>query len=346
MADPVIPTPFTRTDYPVITSTTKPADAANQLAKYIVGIMQASLEAEGRLAESLPPAATTGNNEAQTFADKFIKAPNAIADVQINLPPAPTPDNLYIDFQGALNEVTAVVDGLQHSWLLQYFPASIPGGLDPLLTMIASGTIVTDSMQEIFWSRAKGQTQRDAARYEDEAVTAWAARGFALPGGVINKQIARKNQDLFNANADLAGQQAIKGLEIQIDAVKFAADVGTRLRLGLISGITGLVEAYTRLPTAAAEYASALANAKREAYAAIQEYYKTLLAVSEIKVNVSEKNIENQLRYAEIQASFIAGHTNSYIQAAVSATDVYARTAAAALAGVNNVTAIGIQSAV
>ena len=204
-------------DYPVITSTTKPADAANQLARYIVSIVQASLEGVGLLADNLPPAASDGNNEAQVFADKFIKPPANIKDISISIPPAPSTDNLFVDFQSALNQVTAVVDGLQHSWLLQYFPASIPGGIDPLLNMIASGTIVTDSMQEIFWSRAKGQTQRDAARYEDEAVTAWAARGFALPGGVINKQIARKNQDLFNANADLAGQQAIKGLEIQID---------------------------------------------------------------------------------------------------------------------------------
>ena len=333
-------------DYPVILSTTKPADAANQLSRYIVSIVQASLEGEARLADTLPPAASDGNNEAQSFANQFIKAPNDIKEIDIPLPTAPSTDNLFVDFQSALNEVEGVVNGLQYSWLMKYFPASLPGGLDPLLNMIASGAIVTDSVQEIFWSRAKGQTQRDAARYEDEAVTAWAARGFALPGGVVNKQIARKNQDLFNANADLAGQQAIKGLEIQIDAVKFAADIGTRLRLGLISGITGLVDAYARLPTAAAEYASALANAKREAYAAIQEYYKTLISVSEIQINVAEKNIENQLRYAEIQASFIAGHTNSYIQAAVAATDVYARTAASAIAGVNNVTAIGIQSAV
>lgn len=333
-------------DYPVITSTTKPADAANQLARYIVSIVQASLDSENSLATTLPPAASAGNTEAQGFAAQFIKPPLDIANIPINLPPAPSPDNLYIDFAGALNEVEGVVNGLQYSWLMKYFPASLPGGLDPLLNMIASGTIVTDSMQEIFWSRAKSQTQRDAARYEDEAVTAWASRGFALPGGVINKQISRKNQDLFNANADLAGQQAVKGLEIQIDSVKFAAEIGTRLRLGLISGITGLVDAYARLPSAAAEYAASLANAKRAAYAAIQEYYKTLISVSQIQVNVAEKNVDNQLRYAEIQAGFISQHTNSYIQATEAATDVYARNMAAALAGVNNVTAIGIQSAV
>ena len=146
-------------DYPVITSTTKPADAANQLSRYIVSIVQASLEGEAQLTSSLPPAASDGNNEAQSFANQFIKSPDNIKDVSISLPPAPSLDNLLVDFQGALNQVTAVVDGLQHSWLLQYFPASIPGGIDPLLTMIASGTIVTDSMQEIFWSRAKGQTR-------------------------------------------------------------------------------------------------------------------------------------------------------------------------------------------
>jgi hypothetical protein len=331
---------------PVITSTTKPADAANQLAQYISGVAGASLDTFDHTAHVLTGSAADGNDAAQIFMQQRIKSPDKIEKPNYFIPPAPDRGLLVIDFDAALVQVKGVVDGLQSSWLMKYFPAAMPDGVDALLTQISSGTLVTAAMQEIFWERAKYQTARDAARYEDEAVTSWASRGFALPGGVINKQIARKNQELFNANADLAAQQAIKGLEIQIDAVKFAAEISTKLRLGLISGITGLVEAYSKLPTAAATYAQAVSEAQRASYAAIVEYYKLLIERSNLTVSIDEKNITNYLTYAELESRFIAQFTNSHIQAVSQASDAYARTAAGAITGINSVTQIGIQSAV
>ncbi|MDL2342463.1 MAG: hypothetical protein QFB87_05300 [Patescibacteria group bacterium] len=267
-----------------------------------------------------------------------------VRDLAVALPKAPDISALNVDFDAALQQVKGVVDGLQNSWLLKYFPASLPNGLDPLLQQIMAGTIVTPAMQEILWERAKQQGMRDAARVQDEAVSQWASRGFSLPGGAINTTLNRTNQDLFFANADFAAQQAIKALDIQVDSVKFAAEIGTKLQLGLINGLTELVNAYSRLPASAAEYASAVANAKRAAYGAVSEYYRTYIESAGLSLRADEANADIQQRYLATAASFMGSTMSAHVSAVTSAVDSYARTAASTIGGLNNVTSIGIQS--
>lgn len=256
------------------------------------------------------------------------------------LPPPPGASTLAVDFDATLAQVRGVVDTLSGSWLMQYFPAAMPEGFDPLMDLVLNGAIVSDAMQEIMWERAKAQTARDAARFEGEVVSQWASRGFSLPGGVINKQIQRKNQDLFFANADLAAQQAIKALELQVDAAKFAADVGTKLRLGLIDGLTRLVSVYAQLPVAAANYAAAVAEAKRAAYTAIGEYYRAVIAASDITLKPSIVNAELMQRYVGdlVQVSGTAmGHQ---VHAAAAGTNALAQVGAASLSGLNGVASV------
>lgn len=329
---------------PVINPKSVPVTIAHQIIGYISAVAANELAVADSVSRTIPKSPLDGANNAQDFAGRRFAAPNNITSPILSLPPPPNTDGMVVDFDAALKQVKSVVDGVQQSWLFQYFPASLPGGLDPLLAQITNGTIITDAMQEIFWSRAKYQTQRDAARFEDEAITAWAARGFSMPGGVINKQIARKNQELFNANADLAAQQAIKALDIQIDAVKFAAEIGTRLRLGLISGMTALVEAYARLPASAAAYAESVSAARRAAYAAVVEYNKVLIQSAQIKIQVDETNASNYMRAIENQTSFISQYVQAHINAQVQTADVYARQSAAAISGLNGVSTIGIQT--
>jgi hypothetical protein len=255
----------------------------------------------------------------------------------VNIPPVPTVDGMIVDFDAALAQIKAVVDSVQNSWLMEYFPAAMPGGLDPLMTTILNGEIVSGVTQEIMWERAKAQGIRDAARAESEAVAQWASRGFSLPGGALNKQIMMVQQDLMFTNADLAAQQALKALDLQVDAVKFAADVGTRLRLGLVQGLTGLITAYSRLPSAAADYASAVAKARRDAYGAIAEYYRAVIAGSEMTLRADIANAENALKHLQIVASYQGQFGANQVNARVAAVDTFAKTASAALSGLNGV---------
>jgi hypothetical protein len=301
---------------------------------------QAAVAAGGALSEALQLAnQESASLRAGTYALGALIPTVPAANVP-TLPPPPGASTLAVDFDAALAQVRGVVDALSGSWLMQYFPAAMPDGFDPLMDLVLNGAIVSDAMQEIMWERAKAQTARDAARFEGEVVSQWASRGFSLPGGVINKQIQRKNQDLFFANADLAAQQTIKALELQVDAAKFAADVGTKLRLGLIDGLTRLVSVYAQLPVAAANYAAAVAEAKRAAYTAIGEYYRAVIAASDITLKPAIINAELMQRYVGdlVQVSGTAmGHQ---VHAAAAGTNALAQVGAASLSGLNGIASV------
>lgn len=256
------------------------------------------------------------------------------------IPPAPTAAMLAVNFDAALVQVKGVVDSLQTSWLQQYFPAALPTGFDPLMAQIISGQIITQAMQDILWSRATAQGLREALRFEDEMVKQWAYRGFALPGGVVNMQLLVKQQELVHMNAGFAAQQAIKALDLQVEQTKFAAEIGTKLRIGLIDGLAKLVDAYARLPAAAAEYASAVARAQQAAYAAISDYYRMIISASEITLKANIANADNDMKYVASAGQFIGNIIRSQVDASVAQTNVYAQSAAAALSGMTGVASI------
>jgi len=309
-----------------------------QLISSLLETADRALNKVEEYARNLPLAATT--TQYGTYHRPLTQYGVVDVPTMPPLPPMPTTGELGVDFAATLDTVESFVNGLQNSWLMTYFPASLPSGLDPLLASIIDGVLVDATTQEIMWERAKAQTLRDAARFEDTVVTAWASRGFSMPGGVVNNQIQMKQQDSHFTAADIAAQQAIKALDIQVEAVKFAADVGVKLKLGLLSGISNLVTAYTRLPSAAAEYASAVAEAKRASYAAITEYYRTVLGAAEITLKADMANADNDLKYIQAAGTFIANIVTSQVDAAKSAADAYARTAAAAYNGFNAVASV------
>lgn len=315
--------------------------AVSDPGELISSLLETAASALGRVdvvATALPAYAFA--NQPGVFARPLTQYGVVDTPTLPDIPPMPTTGELGVDFAATLDTVESFVNGLQNSWLMTYFPASLPSGLDPLLASIIDGVLVDATTQEIMWERAKAQTLRDAARFEDTVVTAWASRGFSMPGGVVNNQIQMKQQDSHFTAADIAAQQAIKALDIQVEAVKFAADVGVKLKLGLLSGISNLVTAYTRLPSAAAEYASAVAEAKRASYAAITEYYRTVLGSAEITLKANMANAENDLKYAGIAGSFIGNIVGAQVDAAKASVDAYARTAAAAYNGFNAVASV------
>ena len=322
-------------------------DATNSLIQYIANLAgvafdKVGISADQIIAQSNSDVPSTHN----LIWGKDVSQYHTVNNPGVTLPAAPTPSNFNVDFAGSLNTVKTFVDGVRGSWMMQYFPASMPNGFDPLMQQILGGAIVTQSMQDLLWGRAKSQVLRENLRAQDELANFWNARGFSLPPGVMASQLAKQNQEYFNASVNLAAQQAIKALDLQVDASKFAAEVGTKLQLGLIEGLTQLISAYSRLPAAAAEYASAMANAQRSMYLAIAEYYRTVIQSAEISLKTDMANSQNDLRYAEIAAQFIGTAVGHQVQAAATKVDTYARGAASALSGLNTVASTTVAASV
>lgn len=316
--------------------------AAGDLITSLQGYALNAFNKADVVAAGLP--ASTFANQPLVFARPLTQYRTIGAPSVPSVPPAPTPAQLTMDFDAALVQVKGVVDSLQDSWLMTYFPAAMPTGFDPLMAQILDGTIITEAMQEILWERAKQQGLRDVARFEDEAVSRWAARGFSMPGGVLNNQLIMKQQELLHMNAGFAAQQAIKAIDLQVEQTRFAAQIGTQLRLGLINALAQLTDAYARLPQAAADYAGAVARAQQAAYAAISDYYRMIITSSELSLRADIANADNDMKYISTAGAFIGAIVRTQSEATIAQTNVYAQSAAAAVSGLTGVATVASAS--
>lgn len=233
------------------------------------------------------------------------------------------------------------LDGMNNAWVMKFFPAAVPGGIDTLLQAVTQ-SLVPEALQEIMWSRAKAQGMRDNARFEDEQVTTWASRGFSLPSGVLANQLMMKQQQLAYTNADLAAQQAIKALDIQIDGIKFAADLSVKLQLGLIEGMNGLINAYSRVGIAEMDHNAAMTNATNQLFGGVTAYYDTL-------VKSAATDTQSRLGVADIgtkQDSLLQKAWSDLVRekttAALTSAQVFAQMANAAFGGLHGVTSASV----
>ncbi len=258
------------------------------------------------------------------------------------------PDNIVSTIQTAMqmyplgtDYAKNFMDGMNNSWVMKFFPASIPGGIDTLLQAITQ-SLVPEALQEIMWSRAKAQGMRDNARFEDEQVTTWASRGFSMPSGVLANQLLIKQQQLAHTNADLAAQQAIKALDIQIDGIKFAADLSVKLQLGLIEGMNGLINAYSKVGMAEMDHNAAMTNATNQLFGGVTAYYDTLVksAATDTQSILGRADIgtkqDGLLRQA--WSDLVREKTT----AALTSSQVYAQMANAAFGGLHGVTSASV----
>lgn len=233
------------------------------------------------------------------------------------------------------------LDGMNNAWVMKFFPAAVPGGIDTLLQAVTQ-SLVPEALQEIMWSRAKAQGMRDNARFEDEQVTTWASRGFSLPSGVLANQLMMKQQQLAYTNADFAAQQAVKALDIQIDGIKFAADLSVKMQLGLINGMNGLIDAYNKVALAEMDHNAAMTSATNQLFGGVTAYYDTL-------VKSAATDTQSALGRADIgtkQDGLLQQAWSSLVRekttAALTSAQVFAQISNSALGGLHGVTSASV----
>ena len=187
--------------------------------------------------------------------------------------------------------------------------------------------------------RARDQANRAANKAIDEATNRWASRGFTMPGGVIANQIQMIDQEQQYNTAELAGAQAIKALDIQIDVTKFAADVGVRLKTAAMEAVVNLIKLYMELPRAAADFARAQAEAIAAVERVMIEYYRTMLEGANITLRANMANSDEYTKTLSVASSFIVGKMQAEVQGRTASAQVYSQQAAAAM-GVLNAVAV------
>jgi len=233
--------------------------------------------------------------------------------------------NLFEGEQDAKqDEIEAFINEQFQDWLNTYYPdftaklASVAGWLDNAITN--GGTGLSPAVESQIWDRARTREDALNQRSTDDAVSAMAARGWALPSGVLAERLRVNTQENINRDSGLSRDIAIKQAELEQSNVRFAVQQSVALHLGIIQAAANWVSLMLRSYTTSADLSNALLNATIQFYNQSIQYYQARIQFENLLLNYSNNDFEANraetlynLDAADRQAK---NHTNAAISAA------------------------------
>lgn len=126
-------------------------------------------------------------------------------------------------------------------------------------TVLADGgSGINPYVEAQIWNRDRTRLLDDSMRAEDDAMTAWAARGFPIPPGAAAYQLLQIRRDTQKAIADVSRAAAIKSFETEIENIRIAVGRAIEFR----SAVLDNAEKFFRIQLFPERYAQETESAK------------------------------------------------------------------------------------
>ena len=264
------------------------------------------------------PIAVTDPGDAPSVGDIFVPAPPSLV-----LPAVPTartivvpePEELSLPIWGELAPDADIPDPSgEFVWADEdYTSLTLDQVTARIQTMLQGGTGLPDAIWNMIWDRNRAALyeQRDAAI--DEATERWAARGFSVPGGALNKQIEKAIHTFNNLSAEQLRETAIKQAEMEVQNLQFAVAQGIALETQLMSLFNQRAARSLEAAKAVFQIAIDLYQAKvsrynieAQVYSAKAQVYKTLIdaelaKLEEYKIQLEGQKLVGELNLQDVQ---------------------------------------------
>lgn len=167
------------------------------------------------------------------------------APTDVALPAVPTLSAITVPAAALLNipTFTPVLPsaptsaGNTFSFLEDTYASDLLASLKARLMEWVNGaaTGVAPAVEQAIWDRARARETLNASQKGQEAVRAFAMRGFAKPPGMLAIELARAVQDAQDANSTLSRDVMIKQAEMEQTNRQFAMETALKLESALIS---------------------------------------------------------------------------------------------------------------
>jgi hypothetical protein len=214
-----------------------------------------------------------------------------------------------------------------------------------ICTTIAGGiTGIPNAVESQIWERSRNKEIKESNRIKIEAAEAFASRGWNLPGGVLYAQLAMIDQEAANKVSTHNRDVAIKQVDVQIENVRFAVQMGVQLRLGVVQALIGYLNAFLKIFDLATERAKTQAELKRSLWEATAAYYRALIDVAQLTLEFEKLKVDRSVAAQTNDVKNNITQTEGRVNAAVSAAAEMGKIAQAALSAQNTLAEIGSQT--
>lgn len=204
------------------------------------------------------------------------------------------------------------------------------------LERVLSGQGALDEVfEERIWERERNRAQRDATRLANEALTTWAARGYALPPGAAVGAVNAIRREELTAAAGASRDVAIKTYETEIALMQQAIDTTIRMRVEAIRNMAEYVKTATIEPLLINEVEQGTADIQGKLTASATEYFKLEGAYASYRYDKDKDFIQFARDWTKFTYDVGLAQLNRKVDLALEAAKMAATQAAAALNGLH-----------
>jgi len=189
-------------------------------------------------------------------------------------------------------------------------------------TITNGGTGIPAAVEDQIWQRDRSRVLQESQRVEDELLTQWSSRGYALPPGAAVWGAYRVNADAQNKISQASRDVAAKQAEIEIENIRFAVQQAIQLRVQAVQAASTYINALARAADVGTQFSQSAVNAQAALISAATGFYNARVRVEEIKYNVRERNavLDMEAQRTDVLAFMQrAGNASNAASAAASA---------------------------
>jgi hypothetical protein len=229
------------------------------------------------------------------------------------------------DYQSQINE-----------FILTYFPA-VSGTLTTasdtwLETAIENGgSGIPAAVEDALWQRDRDRITLAAQESERTAISEYAARGFSMPGGVLDNKVADVRLQASRQLGEASRAAAITHADWVLKNTQFAVEQTIKLRIGAMEALAAFLHAYSGIYSAAVDYSKVILACQTDLWAASIQYYSAQVSYAGVQAHGKETDAsvsaQTSVGFLGAQAEIAKGKAS----AAVGAANALASMASAAL---------------
>ncbi|MCT6719428.1 hypothetical protein [Acidovorax sp. K2F] len=138
------------------------------------------------------------------------------------------------------------------------------------------GTSINTDVENALWERDRARLAAEAARAEDEAMTAFASRGYVLPPGSLVHGVLTIRQGLTNALSQQSRDITIKAHQDELDNARLALQQAISLRGAAMSAAINYMQALAVAPQIATTLATAQIDGQTRIASARADLFRTV----------------------------------------------------------------------
>lgn len=226
------------------------------------------------------------------------------------------------------------------NFITNYFPGFPPPemGLTELQELLDNkGFIVPLPAEDAAFQRMRDRLLADGTRMEQEAITEWASRGFAMPqgGAMYAAYMAKQNtQDKIGA---AAADYLVEQVKIASDLYKFGIGQAIDYRMKAVNAAVDYVKMFTEtvMRQGGADAYAGILGARTKLYDTSVDLYKTMMGIRELRARLSTSDRALEKDYWQQHEGMRVELAKQTSQAAVGAANAVGHAAAAALSSIN-----------